>query len=67
MGTVLCDFDGCVLVDFLPNKVTVNAVPYVQKLRRAHRDKDPIKRQFIPQHNSVRYPTTHLTMGEIGN
>jgi hypothetical protein len=30
MGTVFCDADECVLVDFLQNKLTVNAVPYVQ-------------------------------------
>jgi hypothetical protein len=30
MGTVFCDADVCVLVDFLQKNVIVNAVPYVR-------------------------------------
>jgi hypothetical protein len=34
MGLVIWDAKGQILVDFLPRKVTVNAVHYVQTLQK---------------------------------
>jgi hypothetical protein len=66
MGTVLCDSEGCILVDFLEKKgKTFNAARYVQtlnKLRHELREKRPRKKTVTLQHDNARHHTACLTL-----
>jgi hypothetical protein len=65
MGTIFCDSEGCILVDFLEKGEMIAAARYVQtlnKLRHALREKRPKKKTVILQHDNARPHTARLTL-----
>jgi transposase len=68
MGTIFRDREGCTLINFLEQGITISADRYVQtlnKLRRALRQKRPKKETVILQHDNARPHTARLTLQTI--
>jgi phytoene dehydrogenase-like protein len=64
MGPAFWDSEGCILVNFLEKRETINAARYVQMLNKL-REKRPKKKTVILQLDNVGPHTTRLTFRQF--